>query len=176
MSTQNPSGSFVSALRFAAVPTAVGCARVFARQTLFAWQRPDAAEVAALVTSELVTNAVTATGTTDPHPSYAALAAIPVIRVRLKLHGTALVIEVRDASTQPPVLQKRAQDAEHGRGLLIVHAESERWGTTYLPKIGGKIVWAEIALRRPDVLSAAQLRPVAAAQATNRTSAVPTSA
>src|SRR5262249_19175578 len=143
MSTQNPSGPFVSALRFAAVPTAVGCARVFARQTLFAWQRPDAAEVAALVTSELVTNAVRATGTTDPHPTYAALAAVPVIHVRLKLHGTALIIEVRDTSTQPPMLQQQNQDVEHGRGLLIVHAESERWGTTYFPKTGGKMVWAE---------------------------------
>lgn len=172
MSMQNPSGSFVSTLRFAAVPTAVSCARVFARQTLFAWQRPDAAEVAALITSELVTNAVKATGTTDPHPSYVALAAVPIIRVQLSLRGAAIVIGVWDTSPRPPVLKQQHQDSEDGRGLLIVHAESEHWGTTFFPKTGGKVVWAEITLRRPDALSATRLQPVPSTQPTNHTPTV----
>ncbi|MBS2966570.1 ATP-binding protein [Actinocrinis puniceicyclus] len=173
MSTHNPSGPFVSALRFAAVPTAVSCARAFVRQTLHTWQRPEAAEVAALITSELVTNAVKATGTTDPHPTYAALATVPVIRVRLVLRSTGLIIGVWDASTQTPVLQSQHPDAEHGRGLRIVHAESERWGTTYLAENGGKIVWAEIALRRPEALSAVRLRPTQPPQPTNRIPTAP---
>lgn len=94
---------------------------------------------------------------------------MPVIRVQLKLCGTALVIEVWDASSQPPVLQQD-QDAEHGRGLVIVHAQSERWGTTYLPKTGGKVVWSEIALRRSDALSATRLQPIVPAQPTSRPS------
>lgn len=151
MSTQNPSGPLISALRFAAVPTAVGCARAFVRQTLHTWQRSHVADAAVLVTSELVTNAVKATGTTDPNPTYAALAIVPVIRVRLRLRGSTLVIEVWDVSPQPPVLRQRSRNAEHGRGLLIVHAQSERWGTTIFPKTGGKVVWAEIALHKAEV-------------------------
>jgi anti-sigma regulatory factor (Ser/Thr protein kinase) len=157
MSIQSPSGPFVSVLRFAAVPTAVGCARAFVRQTLRAWQRSDSAETAVLVASELVTNAVTATGITDPHPTYAALAAVPVIRVELRLHTATLVVGVWDVSSQTPVIQPQHQDDEGGRGLLIVHAESERWGTCFF-KSGGKVVWAEIALRTTDTPTAARQR------------------
>ena len=160
MSTQHPSGPFVSALRFAAVPTAVGCARAFVRQTLCAWQHEDAADTTTLITSELMTNAVTATGTTDPHPSYPALAAVPVIRVRLSLHGPTLVVEVWDISPQPPVLQPQSDSADHGRGLHIVHEESQRWGI-YFPKTGGKVVWAEIAVARADAPSATRAQPSA---------------
>jgi hypothetical protein len=175
MSTQLPSGPFVSALRLAAVPTAVGCARMFARHTLHAWRCPDVAEPATLITSELVTNAVTATGTTDPHPTYAALAAVPVVRVRLSLHNAALIIEVWDVSPEPPILRQQRENAEHGRGLLIVHEESELWGV-YFPKTGGKVVWAEIALRKANGPPAAKARRPAPTRTTNPNLVAPTAA
>lgn len=146
MSTQNPASPSTRGLRLAAVPTAASCARAFARHTLYAWQCPDVVESTALITSELVTNAVRATGTTDPHPTYGALATVPVIRVQLSLHRAALIVGVWDVSSNTPIPQPQYQDAEHGRGLLIVHTQSERWGTCFF-KTGGKVVWAEIALR-----------------------------
>lgn len=175
MPVQLPSGPFISTLRFAAVPTAVGCARMFVRHTLHAWQCPDAAEASALITSELVTNAVTATGTTDPHPTYAALAAVPVIRVRLSLHSAALIIEVWDVSSKPPVLQQEREDAEGGRGLLIVQRESDLWGI-YFPKAGGKVVWAEVALRKATASPAKRSRRSDQTRTANPTRTVPTAA
>lgn len=161
MSSQHPSDLFVSALLFAAVPTAAGCARAFVEQTLRTWRHQEAAEAAASITTELVTNAVKATGTTDPEPTYAALADVPIIRVRLSVHRRNLVIEVWDVSPHSPVLQRPNEHGEHGRGLLIVHAQSTRWGTTYFPRTGGKVVWAEIPLRRADAPSPAGPRPTA---------------
>jgi hypothetical protein len=35
-------------------------------------------------------------------------------------------------------------DAENGRGLLLVQAVSVRWGWHFPPDIGGKVVWAQI--------------------------------
>lgn len=149
MSTTQPSGPFVSSLRFAAVLTAIGCARMFVEQTLSAWQVPTINDDAVLIASELVTNAVRATGNTDPHPSYAALAQVSILRVRLSIQRDRLVIEVWDNSRKPPVLQQQREDAVDGRGLFLVHMLSEQWGT-YFPKVGGKVVWAELALSAED--------------------------
>jgi hypothetical protein len=175
MPAQIPSGPFISTLRFAAVPAAVSCARMFVRHTLHAWQCPDAAETAALITSELVTNAVTATGTTDLHPTYAALAAVPIIRVRLSLHSAALIIEVWDVSSKPPVLQQECEDAEDGRGLLIVQTESALWGV-YFPKAGGKVVWAEVALRKATASTTRRSRRSAQTRTASPTRSVPAAA
>jgi hypothetical protein len=98
---------------------------------------------AVLVASELVTNAVRSTGTTDPHPDYVALARVPIIQVRLGVRPRLLLVEVWDPSTEPPVFQDQRDGAEHGRGLLIVRAVSERWGVLF-PKSGGKVVWAAL--------------------------------
>lgn len=174
MSVQLPSGPFISTLSFAAVPTAVGCARMFVQHTLRAWRCPDAAESATLITSELVTNAVTATGTTDPHPTYAVLAAVPVIQIRLSLHSAAFMIEVWDVSPTPPVPRSQHDDAEGGRGLLIVQGQSELWGV-YFPKSGGKVVWAEITLRKATT-SPARARLSARTRTAKPTRSVPAAA
>ncbi|WP_435246430.1 ATP-binding protein [Streptomyces sp. NRRL F-5630] len=68
-------------------------------------------------------------------------------------HGTALSltvarlddgvrVTVADASRALPVLRHPADDAEHGRGLLLVAATATRWGTD--PHTWGKEVWAEV--------------------------------
>ncbi|MBS2965637.1 ATP-binding protein [Actinocrinis puniceicyclus] len=145
--------------QFAAVLTAVGCARAFVQQTVRAWQLVSIRDDAVLVASELVTNAVRSTGNTDPHPDYAALARVPVIRVQLGVRDRLLLVEVWDPSTEPPVLQGQRDGAEHGRGLHIVHVVSERWGV-YFPKSGGKVVWAALTATHahpPDRLSDAAL-------------------
>ena len=92
---------------------------------------PDALEVAALLTSELVTNAVC-------HAS-------PPVSLRAEITATAIRVEVHDASscTLPP--PRKASSTEcHGRGLIIVEALASRWGSEHTND--GKFVWFELLL------------------------------
>lgn len=57
----------------------------------------------------------------------------------------SLVIEVWDNSRQPPVAKVPDEDAESGRGLLIVENLSKRW-SYYYPRRGGKVTWCELDL------------------------------
>jgi hypothetical protein len=47
-----------------------------------------------------------------------------------------------DANPQPPALIEADDFAENGRGLFLVQAFSERWGSYPTPQMGGKVVWA----------------------------------
>jgi anti-sigma regulatory factor (Ser/Thr protein kinase) len=93
-----------------------------------------AAEDAALVVSELVTNAVLHTGT--------------VLSVRVRRLDRGVQLEVQDGSTQPPVMpidqpdDQLAASSMTGRGLALLAATVDRWGTD--PRPDGKVVWAEI--------------------------------
>jgi hypothetical protein len=53
-----------------------------------------------------------------------------------------VLIEVWDAHERMPVCEQPDLDAEHGRGLLLVEALSEGWGTHRPAGHPGKIVWA----------------------------------
>lgn len=57
-----------------------------------------------------------------------------------------LRIEVTDARGERPPSQVRdsGADGEGGRGLVLVDAFADRWGSTAFPP-GGKVVWAELA-------------------------------
>src|SRR5215470_12318654 len=125
-----------SALVFAPLPTAVPCARLHAVHVLHEWGLRHLAEDAALVVSELITNAIDAS---------VVLPERPPVTLRLLATGAALVIEAWDHS--PLDLEPRQADAddECGRGLAVVAALSTRWGTE---RTGyqRKVVWAEIAL------------------------------
>ena len=162
----------VSSLRLAAVLTAVSCARDFVRHTLTTWQRVEAVDTAVLITSELVTNAVQATGNTDQRPDYSALEQVPLLRVRLSLRGQALVIAVWDTSPELPVLEQPSEQTTRGRGLLIVDALCEQWGA-YASKAGGKVVWAQAAVAEnapsvsSDQASPPKLRLASAASGSN---------
>jgi hypothetical protein len=57
-----------------------------------------------------------------------------------------VVVLVWDASPLPPVLVDASEDAETGRGLLLVQALSTRWGWHFPPGLGGKVVWAQTVL------------------------------
>jgi anti-sigma regulatory factor (Ser/Thr protein kinase) len=133
-------------IRLAAVPTAVSCARAFVRRALRHWQLPAVHDNAELITSELVTNAVLATGTADPNPTYAMLANVSVLVLRLSVVGSCLRIEVWDNSPKLPERQVRSEDSEGGRGLLLVEALSFRHGAIPAPDGIGKVVWADLAL------------------------------
>ncbi len=89
-------------------------------------------DTAQLVTSELVTNAVTHTGTAA------------TLAVSREPGGTALRIAVGDGSTRHPAARDAAPDALGGRGLAIIDALAQSWGVTDQGE--GKVVWAQLVL------------------------------
>lgn len=64
---------------------------------------------------------------------------------------TQAVVLVWDASPLPPVLMGASEDAETGRGLLLVEALSTRKGWHFPPGLGGKVVWVCRNRTRRDI-------------------------
>jgi len=132
-----------SHLELGALPTAVPCARLHARQMLWEWGLDGLSETAELLVSELVTNAVKATAGQDlPLP----------VRLRLSSDKDRLLIEVWDADPRPPILPGLEDDGtpsaaqEGGRGLFLVATLSHRWNWYAPPEWDGKVVWSELQL------------------------------
>src|ERR1022692_386372 len=122
-----------------AEPAAVPHARRRVRHTLATWRLDHLADDTELVVSELLTNAVRA----------AAHEAAPVA-LYLALDLDRLFVLVWDCCPAPPVLRSPAgAEAESGRGLGIVQAISDRWGTC-TPAEGGKVVWAQLSVTRRE--------------------------
>jgi anti-sigma regulatory factor (Ser/Thr protein kinase) len=140
-----------SDLTLAAVPTAVCCARLFARQLLSQWGLNRMIENAELVLSELTTNAVNATGTTNPRPYWSDLHDLALITIRLVVTQDSLIVEVWDRHPSPPVPKHHGRADEGGRGLLIVDALCRRWNF-FFPASGGKAVWGELVIPPHDLI------------------------
>ena len=104
------------------------------------------------MTSELVTNAVNATGTTNPRPRWSELRNLALITIRLVVTVDSLVIEVWDRDPRPPVPQQPEQADETGRGLLIVGSLCRRWHY-FFPESGGKAVWGELVIPAHDLMA-----------------------
>ncbi len=145
----------VTELALAAVPSAVRCSRMLVRMCLSQWGLSSRMEDSELVISELVTNAVTATGVTEAEPRWSQLAGLATIHVRVMLFEGSIVIAVWDRNPAPPVLRQSELDSENGRGLSIVAALCKRWDY-FLMDGDGKCVWAELAIQ-PDALASAEL-------------------
>ncbi|MEU3951957.1 ATP-binding protein [Streptomyces achromogenes] len=112
----------------------VSVARRIVRDTCAEWgMDQDAAEIGALLISEIVTNAV----------RHGHSRSVRVIAERP--HPDRLRVAVVDKSRRMPELRIVGPDVTGGRGLLLVDALSDRWGTDLLPY--GKRVWAEIAIK-----------------------------
>lgn len=143
--------TLVSNIRLAATLTAVSCSRVFTSHTLRQWQVPALIDDAEIVVSELVTNSIRATGVMSTQPTWSELEGLRMVHVSLFGHGHSVTIQVWDASKKPPFKSAAGQDpmAEQGRGLFIVEALAHRVGHFY-PQTGGKVVWAELALKGDD--------------------------
>ncbi|GHE55411.1 hypothetical protein GCM10018771_41460 [Streptomyces cellulosae] len=129
-------------------PLAPGSARALLRKALTEWAQASAdgadlltgrvGDDAALVASELVTNAVVHAGT-DVH-----------LTCRLEEDTGALVVEVADRhpsrTPRDDAVEAPAHDIpEYGRGLRLVAALAESWGVTY--RAGSKTVWARLPTR-----------------------------
>jgi anti-sigma regulatory factor (Ser/Thr protein kinase) len=121
-----------SFLELGALPGAVPCARLHAKQLTREWGVPS--DDIELLVSELVTNAIRASSSLrQPGP----------VRMWLLCDGRRLLVMVWDAAAQPPVRVEADQDAEGGRGLLLVDALSDQWNWYAVHELGaGKIVWA----------------------------------
>ncbi|MBM9509908.1 ATP-binding protein [Actinacidiphila acididurans] len=139
-------GSGLAALRFDAGPGSAARTRPFLRRTLGAWHLPDLVEDAALVTAELVANAVThalRSPAAAPRPCPHGTVPPPAAWLALLRLDRAVVCAVADPSPELPVPADPQPFAESGRGLRIVAELSESWGHT-APVPGGKTVWARL--------------------------------
>lgn len=131
-------------LLMAPVPSAAGNARRFAEAVLKFWGIPDLDMTVNLVVSELVTNAIDATGVAIEHPVYGAIiAGLDPVGICLYRRDGLVVVEVWDASTRPPKMRRALPTDEGGRGMVLVEAVTEAWGFRW-PKTGGKIVWCTV--------------------------------
>jgi len=106
-------------------PQHVAGGRRFVRDTLDAWNQGELAPTACLLVSELLTNAMR--HTSEP--------------IGLRLHHTEheIIAEISDDHPQLPRRTLPAPAGEDGRGLTLVDALADRWGS--LPANGSKIVW-----------------------------------
>ena len=96
----------------------------------------DAAAVtAALIVSELVTNAV--------------LHARTPFQVRVMIDGDVIRIEVHDGTERKPIRRYFSDRATSGRGLQLVEELCEAWGVDADSDGTGKTVWAEVSTTRP---------------------------
>jgi len=134
-----------SFLELGALPTAAPCARLHTTLVLWEWHLGALVRTAALVVSELVSNAVQATADlTGSRFAGEWAPGTPPVRLWLSADEHRLVIQVWDGSDRPPVPQPVAPEADSGRGLLLVGSLSAEWGCYTPEKSSGKVVWAVV--------------------------------
>jgi anti-sigma regulatory factor (Ser/Thr protein kinase) len=120
------------ALALPGTPYSVRMARFYVRAALTYHDLGDFAEDAQAVTSELVSNAIEHAGA----PQFG----LQVVRLASL---EAVAVMVTDPCPLPPVKRDLAANNEHGRGLHVVEALSDRWGWQSVPP--GKAVYAILA-------------------------------
>jgi anti-sigma regulatory factor (Ser/Thr protein kinase) len=108
-------------------------ARRFVRGITEQYGPKDLEQWAELLVSELVTNAL----------RYAS----EPVQVGVDLDGHRLRVEVSDGGETMPRVVHESVWSEHGRGLPLVAALSDRWGV--LPELDGKRVWFELRSETP---------------------------
>lgn len=128
----DPEAPLAAWRRFETGPAAISLARRFVTTTLDRWGYGDVADDAAIVVSELATNAVLHARSTF-HVSVGVAAG----------EGEGVRIGVHDESPLQPSLRGYSITSATGRGLRMVDALSASWGSIPLPH--RKEVWAELA-------------------------------
>lgn len=136
---------FQSYLELGALPSAVPCARLHARQVLCEWGLQAGTDPVELIVSELVTNGLRASeGLTGSRYAGRWTPGTPPLRLWLHAHQQLIAIQVWDGNDLVPTRQVADLDAESGRGLLLVESLSQSWGSYRLQGSSGKIVWAVV--------------------------------
>src|SRR6516225_7109033 len=122
-------------VRLTAGPAAAAEARRQVQAAIRAWDIPVDPDVAVLLTSELVTNAIRheVTG---------------IVTLAITCSCGELRVDVHDTSRALPMLVDAPVDAETGRGLMLVSTLSAEWGFYRTP--AGKAVYFTLAFP-PDV-------------------------
>ena len=100
---------------------------------------PAMCQTAALLVSELATNAVRHTDVGSFE-----------VEVRVLPAEGRLWVGVTDSGAGQPVLRDPRVTAEHGRGLRLVATLSDRWGARRRRESQDKTVWFELALPAAD--------------------------
>jgi len=113
-------------------PTApsITAARHVVLELLRVWGTPQDRDDAALLVTELVANVVDHVGGEAS------------LTLELTSSEGWLRIAVRDGSSVCPVVQELSQERPRGRGLRMVQAIADRWGSE--DHQGGKRVWFEL--------------------------------
>lgn len=115
-------------------PRGAAVARTTLRAVLAEHDLTVLADVAVLLASELVGNAL----------AYSDGA----VSMRLGWWGPRLRLGVRDNCPTPPTCRDPAQDSEGGRGLYLVNHLATKWGYHLIGEepfgIAGKIVWCDV--------------------------------
>ena len=124
-----------SRVRLTTGPASAARARRQVRAAICAWDVPVDQDVAVLLTSELVTNAIRheVTG---------------IVMLAITCSCGQLRVDVHDTSRALPMLVDAPVDAEAGRGLILVTTLSAEWGFYRTP--AGKAVYFTLAFQ-PDV-------------------------
>jgi anti-sigma regulatory factor (Ser/Thr protein kinase) len=117
---------------------AAGQARRLVSELLVAWGRAEDAEVARLLISEVVTNAVRFAGR------------LPALRLALVAHPDRVRFLVGDGSPLIPVARSAGSADESGRGIHLVAALASAWGVLEASEESGlgKEVWFELTAIR----------------------------
>jgi anti-sigma regulatory factor (Ser/Thr protein kinase) len=119
-----------------AAPESVKTSRDFTRVTLQDWGMGNLSDLAELVVSELVTNALR-----HGMPAARRAGEHQCVRLRLLAQEPFVMCMVTDPERAIPAIRDADPAAESGRGLTVVEACSVRWGWHLLDE-GGKVVWA----------------------------------
>ena len=131
-STALPAEIRMRHVRLATGPAAPAEARSQVRTAIRNWEVPVDSYVAALLTSELVTNAIRhETGGT--------------VTLAIDCSRDQLRVDVHDTSRSAPALVDAPVDAETGRGLTLVAILADEWG--FYPTLWGKAVYFTLAFQ-----------------------------
>jgi len=120
-------------VRLLAKPETVKTARRLVRSCLLGWGQQSQVDVAVLLTSEVVTNAVLHGG---PHAPGAQL------DLDVDVSPRRVRVEVSDQGAGVPLAGDGSTEALSGRGILMVEAMASAWGIR--PNGPGKSVWFEV--------------------------------
>ena len=122
--------SFSASIDLPPVPSSVPLSRRLVRDVLSTWAAPQDLQDAELLVTELVANVVDHAGG-------------DVLTLEISLAGAWLRMAVVDGSAVLPMVRELSRSEQRGRGMQLVAAIADRWGTE--EHHGGKRVWFELA-------------------------------
>ena len=133
-------------MELAAIDSAFGCARREVSRVVAAWGLGQIADVAELLALELVSSAIGAQPST--RAGYRELSQAQILWLHFQLEPHGLVVATWDRDPRPPQIRQPGTGPLFGGcALYYVPMLAEAWD--FYPSAGGKVIWAEAALRRP---------------------------